>query len=413
VRVMLVSDLRSPHAVGWSSGLIDLGIDAVLVSSRRLSDRHRAALPPAVAARVVHEPTDVWSRLRGFSTDHPGVLTAVRAVARRRPAPRSTDGGERRPEGTGRGELPLELRIADRLGAAVVRLAREHRPDLVHALRVPFEGIAATAAARSYPTAVSIWGQDLARQAPAHPVLAERTRAALRDVRGVHADCARDVELARTWGAPADAIALVAPGNMGFDEDLFHPGPDGAPRDVVVCPRGPASHVNYLGFLAAADEVTRRHPGVTVVATGLAEVPEAVEARARAAHPERIVLTGTLDRAELADVYRRALVVVSPAVSDGTPNSVLEGMACGAVPVVGDIEPLRALLGERLPDALVDPTDASAIATRIDAVLAAPEADRRRWAAAATQVAGEWSRRAAAPRVADWYERLGADRAAA
>jgi hypothetical protein len=33
--------------------------------------------------------------------------------------------------------------------------------------------------------------------------------------------------------------------------------------------------------------------------------------------------------------------VVSPAIHDGTPNSLLEGMACGCFPVAGDLESIR------------------------------------------------------------------------
>jgi len=112
-------------------------------------------------------------------------------------------------------------------------------------------------------------------------------------------------------------------------------------------------------------------------------------------------------RAELADIYRRSLVVVSPSISDGTPNSVLEGMSCGAVPVVGDIDPLRDLLGQSLPAGLVDPLDEAEMESRIAALLDAPEDAWRRESELAQQVAvSGWSREATVARVRAWYEEL-------
>ena len=34
-------------------------------------------------------------------------------------------------------------------------------------------------------------------------------------------------------------------------------------------------------------------------------------------------------------------MTVSPSTHDGTPNTLLEGMACGSFPIVGDLESLR------------------------------------------------------------------------
>jgi glycosyltransferase involved in cell wall biosynthesis len=81
----------------------------------------------------------------------------------------------------------------------------------------------------------------------------------------------------------------------------------------------------------------------------------------------------------MGDVFRAAQVVVSPSIHDGTPNSLLEGMACGCFPVVGDLESIREWIMPGHNGFLVDPNNPQAIA---DAVLIALEReDLRREAA--------------------------------
>ena len=43
----------------------------------------------------------------------------------------------------------------------------------------------------------------------------------------------------------------------------------------------------------------------------------------------------------MAGIFRRAQIVASPSIHDGTPNSLLEGIACGCFPIAGDLESIR------------------------------------------------------------------------
>ena len=51
---------------------------------------------------------------------------------------------------------------------------------------------------------------------------------------------------------------------------------------------------------------------------------------------DTVELTPPLPHADMAALFRSAQVLVSPTTHDGTPNSLLEGMACGCFPVAGD-----------------------------------------------------------------------------
>jgi glycosyltransferase involved in cell wall biosynthesis len=92
-----------------------------------------------------------------------------------------------------------------------------------------------------------------------------------------------------------------------------------------------------------------------------------------------VQLNPSLSHAQMGDVFRSAQVVVSPSVHDGTPNSLLEGMACGCFPIAGDLESIREWITHSQNGLLVDPNNPQSIA---DAILIALEReDLRREAA--------------------------------
>jgi glycosyltransferase involved in cell wall biosynthesis len=68
---------------------------------------------------------------------------------------------------------------------------------------------------------------------------------------------------------------------------------------------------------------------------------------------------------QMARLYQEALIAVSPSMHDGTPNTLLESMACGCFPIAGDIESLREWIIPGENGLLVDPSDPKALAQAI------------------------------------------------
>lgn len=75
---------------------------------------------------------------------------------------------------------------------------------------------------------------------------------------------------------------------------------------------------------------------------------------------------------EMAALFRLSAAAVSPSEFDGTPNTLLESMACGAFPVSGDIASLREWVQDGVNGLLFPPDDPRALA---DATLRALEDD--------------------------------------
>jgi glycosyltransferase involved in cell wall biosynthesis len=69
--------------------------------------------------------------------------------------------------------------------------------------------------------------------------------------------------------------------------------------------------------------------------------------------------------AQMADLFRKSQVTVSPSTHDGTPNTLLEAMACGCFPIAGDIQSLREWITPGVNGLLVDPRKPQALAEAI------------------------------------------------
>jgi glycosyltransferase involved in cell wall biosynthesis len=84
---------------------------------------------------------------------------------------------------------------------------------------------------------------------------------------------------------------------------------------------------------------------------------------------DSVELLPPLSHTQMADIFRRAQVVASPSIHDGTPNSLLEGIACGCFPVAGDIESIREWITPGKNGSLFDSNDSASIANAICAAL--------------------------------------------
>lgn len=378
-RLCFVADGRSPIARNWISHFAARGHRVHLVSTFPCD-------PAGLGLAGFHVVPVAFARFAGGQAAAPAGPGAARPGLMRRVRARAVSALFPAVFGW---LAPLEVRRhAGRLRA----LVREIDPLLVHAMRIPYEGIAAALAleGEAYPLVVSVWGNDLELWAECYPLVARLTRRALGAASALHPDCERDLRLAARWGWDARRPAAVLPGNGGVRPELFHPGPAdpalgerfgipaGAP--LVLNPRGLRAYVRNEAFFRAVPRVLAERPGAVFACVGMAG-----QARAEAWVRElgiggAVRLLPTLAPAEMAELFRRAEVAVSPSEFDGTPNTLLEAMACGAFPVAGDIASVREWIASGENGLLCDPADPRALAGAVVRALA-DEPLRRRAAA--------------------------------
>ena len=369
MRLAILADGRSPITRGWLSLLLELDYQVHLLSTfpcevdLPLASQHLA--PIAFSG---------WAtRKSGGGGSPPGGAAAIRLRASAR-------------HWLGMATFPKAIRrlrnILDTLDV-----------DLLHALRIPYEGMLAAEARSSVPLVLSVWGNDFTLHARSTPWMSWLTRRAVSRAHGLHADCNRDINLARDWGLKAIRPTAVLPGGGGIDRSVFHTGLtnpnllgpelrkrlDTLPFDapLVINPRGFRAYVRNDTFFQSIPPILEAFPDTVFMAPTMQGEVQAKKWRTRLGVGDSVVLLPTLTPIEMAALYQRSQVAVSPSEHDGTPNTFLEAIACGAFPVVGDIESLREWVKNDLNGKLTDPGNPEALANAVIAVLRDPGLQER------------------------------------
>lgn len=263
----------------------------------------------------------------------------------------------------------------------LLQYVNEVQPDIVHALRIPFEGMLASALPENIPLVVSIWGNDLTLHAKSSSQMHKRTKETLMRADALMADAARDIEMAKGMGLGADVPVSLVPGSGGLDLPAIkwhmknadavmmkYGLPEGQP--LVINPRGfrPGS-VHQDVFFSTIPLVLEKIPDAHFICPGMQGQPVAEKWIRQLGISEQVTLLPFIPQAELWGLYAQSDLYVSLSSHDGTPNSFLEAIACGCYPVVGDILSLREWISHGENGALVNPRDARVAAKAISNAL--------------------------------------------
>ena len=361
MRILLIADGRSPTTRRWVKAAGSLGHEIVLAST------FPSAPVEGVEADVCLPVA--FSALAGSGAGAGGV-SKPSALRRMVAAFRAPFLAARYLLG------PLTLRY---YGPRLRWLVDQLQPDLVHALRIPFEGMLAAYTPARYPLAVSIWGNDLTLHAAGSRSMAALTRRTLARADALLADTRRDIRLARAWGLASDKPTQVLPGSGGLDleelqavrakVDRWGSSFDGQfdpAAPLVINPRGfRTGSVRQDTFFEAVPLVLERNPRVQFACAAMAGQREALNWIEKLRLQGKVTLLPHLPQADLWELFARAAVTVSVSQHDGTPNTLLEAMALGAFPIAGDIESLREWITPGANGLLVQPAHPQDLAEAI------------------------------------------------
>ena len=314
MRLLFVADGRSPIAQNWIRHFVERGDEVYLASTFACSVDF-----PLNGLEIVPVAFSAYKK----ATQRPG--TAPARTVGLRTAIRQWFG-------------PITIRrAADRLRGFIERV----KPDLVHAMRIPYEGMLAADAYAGIPLIVSIWGNDFTLHAPSTRLMSHYTRWSMQVADALHADCQRDVRLAREWGFAEKKPDLVAPGNGGVRTDIFYPSEKAVEEPIIINPRGFRPYVRNDVFFKAIPLVLEKQPDAKFIFALMAGESQALQWTQELRIGHAVELLPPLSHSEMATAFRRAQIVASPSIHDGTPNTLLEGIACGCFPVAGDLESIR------------------------------------------------------------------------
>jgi glycosyltransferase involved in cell wall biosynthesis len=205
-----------------------------------------------------------------------------------------------------------------------------------------------------------------------------------------------------------DKPTLVAPGNGGVRSNIFYPPAALVEDPLIINPRGFRPYVCNEAFFRAIPLVLEKHPGARFLFALMAGEPRALQWTRELNIADAVELLPALSHPAMADVFRRAQIVASPSVHDGTPNSLLEAIACGCFPVAGDLESIREWITPHENGLLFDPCNPKTIA---DAILTALENKNLRITAAGLNrdmIAGRAEYGQTMQRAVEFYGRVAA-----
>ena len=319
------------------------------------------------------------------------------------------------PRGSVRLERALENVPRMDRAARLARVISSLRPDLVHSLEMQHAAYLTLESRRLLggapfpPWIYSCWGSDLfffGRQDD-H---VERIEAVLDACDYLITDCERDRNLAAELGFRGTFLG-VFPGPGGFEVERMRRlrGPEPVSERRVIALKG--NHDEYwVGRALVALEALHRlaeqlSEYEVVIYSAEPNVRYAAEYLARITGV-RLTLLPYSPPDEIVALMGRARIAVAVNVSDGTPNSMLEAMIMGALPIQSDTISTREWISDGENGLLVAPEDPDAVEQALRRALADDTLVERaaRHNAELTETRVAYS--VVAPRVAALYRRV-------
>lgn len=351
MKLLLIADGRSPITRRWIAMLQPLNYEIVLVSSYPCE--------PIEGLKKLHILPLAFATGGGAQAGASGSLKK-QIIGRIRPLAQTI-------------RHILGPWTVSRKSKRYLELLQFEKPDLVHALRIPYEGMLASYTPPGIPLLLSTWGNDLTLHAPSTPEMSDMTKQALQRANALVSDTKRDVNLAHKWGFDQKKPPLVVPGNGGLnlqELQFITRGIQKVEPPLIVNPRGLRSYVRTDTFFKAIPLVLIKRPDVQFLCASMEGQVEALEWVQKLDIEKNVKLLPYLSQAELWKAYAKAQLTLSISTHDGTPNTLLEAMALGCLPICGDLESIREWIIPGKNGLLIDPSDSVALA---DAILGALE----------------------------------------
>jgi len=241
-------------------------------------------------------------------------------------------------------------------------------PDVVVAHYVPNYGFLGALVGR-HPLVVAAWGSDLLRVGSDAP-RRWRARYVMQRADLVIADSGNLAAAARAHGAPAERLVTMP---WGIDLARFAPAPGARVPRLLVQTRMHEPVYGVETLIEGAAPVLAEHPDARLVVAGDGKRRAMLERHAARLLPAgRFTFTGRLEPAALARLLQQADLYLSASRSDSTSVSLLEAMACGALPVVSDIDGNREWVADGEGARLFRAADPLDLARALRAALADP-----------------------------------------
>jgi len=340
VRMLFIGEPTSSHAREWMS-LLDGGDFNLRLFA--LPSPETGTPPPNLKVKTyVSEPR--------FTTLSASRMPIAAAVQSQQPVPRSLWSRMGAPFAKKSGPAP-----PPRPEAWLADILQGWKPHIVHTFGIYPAGLFFHIARRSFnATTFGRWvlqtrgGSDLQLRR-LDPTLAEEIRQIAGDAAAIVTDNLTNSRYLEELGVDRGRVANISPvpGSGGIDVDEVACGiRPPSQRNLIVWPK--AYEVQWskaLPVLEALRRVWHRLPPCRI-AMFAAVQPEVREWFLTLPKETQAAcdLHDFVPRSQVLEAMRQARLMLAPSLVDGRPNTMLEAMAAGAIPVVSPLESITRML---------------------------------------------------------------------
>ena len=249
----------------------------------------------------------------------------------------------------------------------IMRLVRKIKPDIVHAhfiTKFGFHG----ALLGFHPLVMSAWGSDVLVIPYWSKLLFYFTKFSLKKADKIYA-VSKDMatKIVSHFGIPDDNVKVVP---FGVDMKLFHPEfkhndkEDG--KIIVFSNRNFLEVYNIETLINAIPLVIEKNENICFAIKGSGPLEMSLKELVSTSNLDKYVtFVGWTEYHDMPKYLHNCDIYVSTAISDGTPVSVLEAMACGKACIVTDVGGVGEWIEDDVSGCLVPPQQPHILAEKI------------------------------------------------
>ena len=261
---------------------------------------------------------------------------------------------------------------------SIKKLIAQFKPDILHAHTVSKKSWL-SAACNFHPFVLTAWGSDVFVDAHKNIFYELMARYTLRKADVITSDSEALKSETIRMGGTASGNHVI---HWGIDLDTFKPGLDTKDlrkkmrlegKKVIFSGRHFFPKYNIMSIIRSFPDVLKKIPETVLVLKTAWKDPD-YEKELRAAVSflgidANVRYVGELEHSDMPLFYNMSDLFISVPFSDSISISILEAMACGCVPVVGDLESTRECFKDGVNGRMVPVTDVAALSRAITDLL--------------------------------------------
>ena len=246
-------------------------------------------------------------------------------------------------------------------------LVRRLKPDIIHAHFISKFGFHAAFLGR-HPVVMSAWGDDILIIPYWSKFLWYFTKISLKRADKIYAVSEDMAEkITSNFGITANNVEVVP---FGVDTELFQPATKDkhelSGKTTVFSNRNFLEVYNIETLINAIPLVIEKNENIRFVIKGSGPLERSLKKLASSLNmDEYVTFVGWTEYHDMPKYLHNCDIYVSTAISDGTPVSVLEAMACGKICIVTDVGGVGEWIEDGVSGCLIHPQQPQVLADKI------------------------------------------------